>query len=104
MSTHGCRYEAPTFGANYPDGQCIGGYLWDLDSCDEPGGPLFSGGDIPCPWCNAAEHIEWRDARLSGSARQRRIARRALIVKVRSWAEARSSQPPAYAKTTGAKP
>lgn len=93
MKALGCNYEAPTFGARYPDGTCIDGYMWDLDSCDEPGGGLRHGGDIPCPWCNTAEHIE--NAPLSGNARQRRFARRALMVKVRAWAENRSSFPPA---------
>ncbi len=51
-----CDYHAPFFGATYPDACCIDGYLWDLDSCDEPGGELSVGGDIPCPACNAAEH------------------------------------------------
>lgn len=47
-----CDFHEPYFGANYPDACCIDGYLWDLDSCDEPGGPLHSGGDDPCPQCN----------------------------------------------------
>jgi len=51
-----CDYHAPFFGATYPDACCIDGYLWDLDSCDEPGGELCIGGDIPCPACNTAEH------------------------------------------------
>jgi hypothetical protein len=94
MSTLGCQYEASHFGARYPDATCHEGYLWDLDSCDEPGGPLTHGGDTPCPWCNTAEHIEWMDRRFSGSARQRRVARRALITEVRAWAARRSSFPP----------
>ena len=48
----GCGYTAPHFGAAYDDAICIEGYLWDLDSCDEPGGPLRRGGDTPCPECN----------------------------------------------------
>lgn len=90
----GCNYEAPTFGARYPDGTCIDGYMWDLDSCDEPGGDLYSGGEIPCPWCNTAAHVECMDKRQSGNARQRRKAHRALITKVRAWADARSSFDP----------
>lgn len=93
--TLGCNYEATTFGAHYPDGTCIDGYMWDLDSCDESGGGLTSGGDIPCPFCNTAEHIYWNDDKLTGNARQRRKQRRALIAKVQAWAEARSSFPPA---------
>lgn len=47
-----CDFHEPFFGATYPDACCIDGFLWDLDSCDEPGGPLSSGGDQPCPQCN----------------------------------------------------
>lgn len=52
----GCEYRGKHFGAPYIDAQCIDGYLWDEDSCDEPGGALRNGGDIPCPECNAAEY------------------------------------------------
>lgn len=51
-----CRHQGIYFGANYEDGICIDGYMWDLDSCDEPGGGLSVGGDIACPECN---HDEW---------------------------------------------
>lgn len=47
----GCGYTGHDFGAPYPDSTCIDGFLWDLDSCDEPGGGLTHGGDIPCPQC-----------------------------------------------------
>lgn len=56
--------ECPThlpvsyFGANYPDSQCIEGYLWDEDS-GEGDGFLYSGGDIPCPYCKPSEHMEY---------------------------------------------
>ncbi len=53
-----CDYEGHDFGANYIDTCCIDGYLWDLDSCDEPGGPLFDGGDMPCPKCNTLGYLE----------------------------------------------
>lgn len=52
----GCDFHEPYFGASYPDACCIDGFLWDLDSCHEPGGPLYSGGDTPCPVCN---HASW---------------------------------------------
>ncbi len=54
-----CDYEGNEFGANYIDACCIEGYLWDLDSCEVPGGPLYSGGDIPCPECNHDEWLEY---------------------------------------------
>ncbi len=55
----GCGYQGRHFGATYDDGTCIDGYLWDLDSCHEPGGPLHSGGDEPCPSCNADARAEY---------------------------------------------
>lgn len=85
-----CGYEGSHFGAHYPDATCIDRYLWDLDSCDEPGGPLFSGGDVPCPCCNTSQYvrdsIEDRPSLCKGNARQRRVQRRALMRKVRGWA------------------
>lgn len=50
----GCDYTGHAFGASYPDAACIDGYLWDLDSCDEPGGNLTKGGELACPRCNTA--------------------------------------------------
>ena len=73
-----CGYEAPTW-AHYPDGRCIDGYLWDLDSGD--GEYLTSGGDVPCPCCNTVEYLDYLDKRPSGNARQRR---RWLRVEARS--------------------
>lgn len=52
----GCDYQGHEFGASYLDSVCINGYLWDADSCEEPGGPLHNGGEEPCPKCN---HDEW---------------------------------------------
>lgn len=49
--------EIPFFGACYPDARCIDGYLWDLDSFEDGG--LTQGGDIPCPFCNTEEFIEY---------------------------------------------
>lgn len=54
----GCSYAGYDFGAGYQDSTCIDGYLWDADSCDEPGGPLYEGGDIPCPRCNTIRFLE----------------------------------------------
>lgn len=52
-----CGHQGKYFGANYEDGICIDGYMWDLDSCDEPGGGLSVGGDFPCPMCNEEEFL-----------------------------------------------
>jgi hypothetical protein len=85
MSTS-CGFEGPFFGASYPDGTCIDGFVWDLDSCDEPGGPLQSGGDIPCPHCNVMGYVEYLDVRPSGNSRQRRQALRVMAAKVKARA------------------
>jgi len=53
-----CDFTEPYFGATYPDACCIEGFLWDLDSCDVPGGPLYSGGEVPCPQCNREAWLE----------------------------------------------
>jgi hypothetical protein len=37
---------------------CIDGYLWDADSCDEPGGGLSIGGETPCPQCNTIAFLK----------------------------------------------
>lgn len=79
-----CGYQGSHFGAWYEDATCCDGYLWDLDSCDEPGGPLYNGGDIPCPKCNTKEYVDYADPVVRGNSHQRRKARRAIIRKVRA--------------------
>lgn len=51
MNDKSCGWTGFVFGAHYEDGICGNGRLWDLDSCDEPGGPLLHGGDHLCPQC-----------------------------------------------------
>ena len=51
MSDKSCGWEGYAFGAHYPDAICGDGYLWDTDSCEEPGEPLLLGGDRVCPQC-----------------------------------------------------
>jgi hypothetical protein len=85
-----CGYEAPTW-AHYPDGRCIDGYLWDLDSGD--GEFLTNGGDLPCPACNTLEYIDHNGNQPSGNSRQRRRVRRLAVRKVRLWAMRRSTFP-----------
>lgn len=90
--TLGCNYTGSHFGAHYPDAICIDGYLWDLDSCDVPGGPLFHGGDTACPRCNTKEYVQglvYDSAKyMSGNAHQRRVTRRKLQRIVTEWAGA----------------
>ena len=89
MTRPSCEWEGPHFGASYPDATCVEGYLWDLDSCHEPGGPLYSGGDTPCPNCNTVEYLDWLgDLFVGGNAHQRRLQRRLMIRKIKSQVEA----------------
>ncbi len=73
-----CGYHGKHFGAWYEDAICVDGYLWDLDSCYEPGGPLYYGGDIPCPACNTRKYAAWLCPAVSGNSRQRRRRLRRL--------------------------
>jgi hypothetical protein len=81
-----CGWQGRAFGAHYPDGVCIDGWLWDLDSSDEPGGGLTSGGDRACPNCNARECVD--EMAFSGNARQRRAARKLAILRIQEQAKA----------------
>lgn len=81
-----CTYQGKHFGAHYEDATCIDGYLWDLDSCDEPGGGLHVGGDIPCPACNRAEYVKGIEPPPSGNAHQRRKVYRERAQMVAKWA------------------
>lgn len=56
--TAGCGYTGHDFGAPYPDSECFGGRLYDMDNCDEEGNLYEPGDYIPCPDCC---HEEWRD-------------------------------------------
>lgn len=81
-----CGYTGAHFGAHYPDAICIDGHLWDLDSCDVPGGPLYSGGDMACPCCNTREYAAAALRYPGGNAKQRRRYLRLAIKAVRQWA------------------
>lgn len=58
----GCGFEGYVFGAHYPDGRCINGYMWDLDSGGLDGGGVLHldiGGDIPCCKCNQKARMKY---------------------------------------------
>jgi hypothetical protein len=54
----GCGYSGHDFGASYPDSQCYGGRLYDLDNCDDHGNLYEPSDYIPCPDC---QHEAWRE-------------------------------------------
>lgn len=56
MLPAGCGYTGNDFGASYPDAECFGGWLYDLDNCDGEGNLYEPIEPHPCPECN---HNEW---------------------------------------------
>lgn len=52
----GCGYIGHDFGASYPDSQCFGGRLYDLDNSDAPGALNEPPRYINCPQC---QHEAW---------------------------------------------
>lgn len=53
-----CAFQTRWFGAQYEDGICRGGRMWDLDSDNNTGdGLLYSGGEDRCPICKGAGKI-----------------------------------------------
>lgn len=52
-----CNFHGCWFNTQYPDAQCIDGFLWDEDS-DDGTGSLTVGGDDPCPLCNRSAAID----------------------------------------------
>lgn len=56
MLPTGCGYTGNDFGASYPDAECFGGWLYDLDNCDGEGNLYEPITPHPCPSCN---HDEW---------------------------------------------
>ena len=63
----GCGYQGYEFGASYPDSQCFGGRLYDMDACDNHGNIYEPTDDIPCPMCNADEAVAyWTRQNLNG--------------------------------------
>lgn len=53
MLPEGCGYQGYEFGAGwYPDSQCFGGVLYDMDNCDNAGMIFEPGVFIPCPMCD----------------------------------------------------
>lgn len=70
---NGCGYQGYEFGAGgYPDSECFGGRLYDMDNCDSSGLIYEPCEYIPCPMCHprlAVDYWEQRN-RSSGLARK----------------------------------
>lgn len=77
----GCGYQGYEFGAGYPDSECFGGRLYDMDNCDDAG--LYEPLDyVPCPMCDRRGAVAYHKQRnlLSITLSKRRAARRAIML------------------------
>lgn len=54
----GCDFHESYFGATYPDGRCIDGYIYDEDDCDDKGNLYMNEDADPCPKCNHSNWLE----------------------------------------------
>jgi hypothetical protein len=60
MLPAGCGYQGYEFGAGaYPDSQCFGGRLYDMDNCDGPDAIYEPAEYIPCPMCQRENAITY---------------------------------------------
>lgn len=60
MLPSGCGYQGYEFGAGrYPDSECFGGRLYDMDNCDGDGNLYEPMDDIPCPMCRPKAAIAY---------------------------------------------
>ena len=66
---YNCQFQTVWFGANYEDGICIDGYMWDLDSNEGESHYLTSGGDDECPVCRGRGWVGARTFKRNNNGR-----------------------------------
>lgn len=61
----GCGYQGYEFGARYPDSECFGGRLYDMDNCND-NGFIYEPCDYKsCPMCRRKDAIaEYKEENL----------------------------------------
>ena len=85
MLPDGCGYQGYEFGAAYPDSQCFGGRLYDMDSCDGDGNLYEPDEDIPCPMCHPKRAVDYWANRFSELPRAKAIkSAKALVADIRN--------------------
>lgn len=77
-----CEWQGYGFGAPYQDACCSEGLVFDLDSCDEPGGPLTHTNEEACPQCRGAGEIKDGTCRVGPMALEWERAKESLIEKI----------------------
>lgn len=81
----GCGYQGYEFGATYPDSECFGGRLYDMDNCDSKGNIYEPTEDIPCPMCREKEAVAyWADRFPELPTREALRSARTLIADIRN--------------------
>ena len=76
----GCGYQGYEFGAgSYPDSECFGGRLYDMDNCDGDGNLFEPGEWIPCPMCHRGNAIAFWAQRNRSAGMKMAEARKAAI-------------------------
>jgi hypothetical protein len=102
MLPEGCGYQGYEFGAAYPDSQCFGGKLYDMDNCDGNGMIYEPGEYIPCPMCREQDAINyWAERNQLGGA-QKRIAHKAAMQLVADIRQNRKNGTEPWKATPGA--
>ncbi len=82
----GCGYQGYEFGASYPDSECFGGRLYDMDNCDGNGNIYDPGEYIPCPMCHPRLAVRfWAERNeLGGSEKSKALAAaKSLVADIR---------------------
>ena len=85
MLPAGCGYQGYEFGAKYPDSQCFGGRLYDMDNCDDNGNIYDPMDDIPCPMCHPRKAVQYWANRFGELPQAKALkSAKALVADIRS--------------------
>jgi len=80
MLPEGCGYQGYEFGASYPDSECFGGRLYDVDNCDSNGLIYQPDEDIPCPMCREKDAIAYWANRFQELPRRQAVKQAKFLV------------------------
>lgn len=85
MLPAGCGYQGYEFGASYPDSECFGGRLYDMDNCDGNGNLYEPAEEIPCPMCHPKKAVEYWTNRFNELPRAKALkSAKALVADIRN--------------------
>ena len=89
MLPSSCGYQGYEFGAAYPDSQCFGGRLYDMDNCDDSGNVYEPTDYIPCPMCHPRLAVKYHAEQSAFGQRKKDMKRavknaKALVAGIRN--------------------